>query len=164
MFASSCPRSASLHCGPPRLHIMPLFIRMYRGDTDGYNFVACSSLSPARSRATGLMTRSLRGMQIRPLPVITCGLPVVAEARLMPCHLRRPDEMRWGWHREHWIQRRGTRLPSGARSRCRGAISYQQIKNPQGWRSMAGPSGPDRATPRRENFVLVDNLIRKGMQ
>ncbi|MEI6294015.1 MAG: hypothetical protein WCP36_10045, partial [Methanomicrobiales archaeon] len=61
------------------------------GDTDGHNFVACSSLSPARSRATGLMTRSLRGLQNRPLSATACGLLVEAGAQLRPCHLRRPE-------------------------------------------------------------------------
>ena len=52
----------------------------------------CSSLSPALSRVPCLMTRHLRGRQYRPLSATACGLLVVAEARLMPCHLRRPGE------------------------------------------------------------------------
>jgi len=43
------------------------------------------------------MTRCLRGKQNRPLSATACELLVVAEARLRPCPLRRPDETGLGW-------------------------------------------------------------------
>jgi predicted RNA-binding Zn-ribbon protein involved in translation (DUF1610 family) len=56
MFASSCPRSASLHYGPPRLHIMPWFFILCWG---GMTAITSSRTPryrlPARGQP-GLMT------------------------------------------------------------------------------------------------------------
>ena len=124
MFA---PSGSSLHFVPFRssfAHFMPWFFRMYRGDTDGQNFVAMLLVIACFSRGQpGLMTRCLRGKQYRPLSATACELLVEAEARTdaVPPATARRNMIGLGG--EHQTQRRGTRLPSGARSRCRGATS-----------------------------------------
>ena len=52
MFVSSFPHYTSFRSGPPRMHITPCLFILYRGDTDGHNFVVNSLLSPVLSRAT----------------------------------------------------------------------------------------------------------------
>ena len=39
-FAPSCPHSTSFRSGPPPLTSCPCFFDLYRGNTDGHNFVA----------------------------------------------------------------------------------------------------------------------------
>jgi len=76
---------------PPPLTSCPCFSDWTGVVMTAITSLLCTSLSPALSRVPCLMTRHLRGRQYRPLSATACGLLVVAEARLMPCHLRRPD-------------------------------------------------------------------------